>query len=339
MRSFNLIIISLLTSGAFLISCGRSGKGESSSAPEIARTDSLPVDVSDIVKAVSSDDSVSFSSHVAYPLERPYPLKDIQDEEEMKAYYPVLVDDSLRKVISNSGNKDWNEEGWRGWTVKDGQYLWIDGTVYEVNYVSSRERTLKDSLIKREKESLPSHLRSGWVPEWVMEDIAEGTVYRIDADSVASEAIRKGSLTEGEYRLLVYNNGGDLRRNPDKVLRGKRKVEGTVGTVSYLFDTNSAKAMADSSEYVIELFSDVSGGPRLYHRMKRKDLKRRKITTPKSSSENIPDTLIDHELKKVYWLDKVKEQPKDSIKTKEAVKVKDSSKTKVNDPHRKDSLK
>lgn len=311
MHIFYLTIISFIATGTLLCSCGSRSNGSTTAISDSIPTDSLPVDVTDIVKAVSTDDSVSFSSHVNYPLERPYPLKDIKDEKEMKAYYPVLVDDSLRHVISRSGNSEWKESGWRGWTVKDGQYIWIDGAVYEVNYISAKERSMQDSLIRREKESLPPHLRSGWMPEWVMEDVAEGTVYRIDADSLAMAALKKGSVEEGEYRLSVYLKGGDLRRQPEKILKGRRRVEGTVGNVNYHFDSDSSRALTDSSEYVIELFSDETGGPRLYHRSKRKDVARRKIKEHKSANDFNPDTLIDHELKKVYWLDKVKDEKKE----------------------------
>lgn len=286
MRDIYLILFaSIIASGTLLCSCG-SRTSKSSDSLTVAATDSLPVDVSDVVKAVAADDSVTFSSHVNYPLERPYPLPDIKDEKEMKAYYPVLVDDSLKNVLAHSAPAEWSEEGWRGWTVKDGQYLWIDGDVYEVNYVSSREKSLRDSLIRREKESLPADLRSGWLPEWVMEDEAEGTLYRIDADSLALASASMEVADGGSYRLAVYKKGSDLRREPGRILRGKRKIEGTVGNVSYYFSDRPISEASDSVEYVFDLYSEETGGPRLHHRGKKNDV-------------------TDHDLRKVYWLDKI----------------------------------
>ncbi|MDE6683397.1 MAG: hypothetical protein K2J87_08230 [Muribaculaceae bacterium] len=213
MRIIYLTLITFIATGTVLCSCG--SKSSTSMASDSAVVnDSLPVDVTDIVKAVANNDSVSFSSHVNYPLERPYPLKDIQNEKEMKAYYPVLMDDSLRNVLAKSSSSEWSEAGWRGWTVKDGQYLWIDGDVYAVNYISSREKTMKDSLVRREKASLPANIRAGWTPEWVMEDIAEGTVYRIDSDSISIASAQSDRVADGTYRLAVYQRGGYLRRHP-----------------------------------------------------------------------------------------------------------------------------
>lgn len=313
MRIIYLTLISFIAAGTTLCSCG-SKTSTSYTSDSAVVSDSLPVDVTDIVKAVANDDSISFSSHVSYPLERPYPLRDIRDEKEMKAYYPVLMDDSLRNVLAKSSSSEWSEAGWRGWTVKDGQYLWIDGDIYTVNYLSAREKTMKDSLVKREKALLHSTMRVGWMPEWVMEDTSEGTVYRIDADSLSVASAASGGTSDGVYRLAVYKNGGDLRRQPERILRGKRKIEGTVGNVFYYFNDTPMKTDSDSVEYMIEVYSAETGGPRLYHREKRKEFSKRNLKKSAKESGSATDTLIDHELKKIYWLDKVNVEKKDSTK-------------------------
>ncbi|MDE6409011.1 MAG: hypothetical protein K2K81_02030 [Muribaculaceae bacterium] len=315
MRIIYLTLITFIATGTVLCSCG--SKSSTSMASDSAVVnDSLPVDVTDIVKAVANNDSVSFSSHVNYPLERPYPLKDIQNEKEMKAYYPVLMDDSLRNVLAKSSSSEWSEAGWRGWTVKDGQYLWIDGDVYAVNYISSREKTMKDSLVRREKASLPANIRAGWTPEWVMEDIAEGTVYRIDADSISIASAQSDRIGDGTYRLAVYQRGGDLRRHPERILRGKRKIEGTAGSVFYYFSESPMKEMNDSVEYVIEIYSAETGAPRLYHREKKRDIPGQKVKKAAKDPSVARDTVVDHDLKKIYWLDRVNDVArKDSLKS------------------------
>ncbi|MDE5807298.1 MAG: hypothetical protein K2H76_04220, partial [Muribaculaceae bacterium] len=291
MRIIYITLVSFIAAGTMLCGCG-SRTNTSATEQTAAVSDSLPVDVTDIVKAVATDDSVSFSSRVNYPLERPYPLRDIADEKEMKAYYPVLVDDSLKKVLANSAPAEWSESGWKGWTVRDGQYLWIDGDIYEVDYISAKEKTMKDSLVRKEKESLPPNLRSGWLPEWVMEDVAEGTVYRIDADSVSASSDRE-IVEGGPYRLAVYKKGSDLRRNPERILRGMRRMEGSAGTVSYYFSETPITASTDSVEYTIELYSAETGGPRLYHRSKRKEMAKRPVKRSEKVSY-VPDTVTDH---------------------------------------------
>ncbi|MDE7413757.1 MAG: hypothetical protein K2N05_08240 [Muribaculaceae bacterium] len=316
MRTIYLTLISVVASGTMLCSCNGGSRTSVAASDSTVVNDSLPANVSEIVKAVANRDSATFSAHVNYPLERPYPLKDIKDEKEMQSYYNVMVDDSLKNVIAKSGHGDWSESGWRGWTVKDGQYLWIDGDVYEVNYLSNKEKNLKDSLVKKEKASLPPALAKGWTPEWVMEDITEGTVYRIDADSVfLSSADVDIAGKGGEYRLSVYMRGGDLRRHPEKVIRGRREVDGSVGNVNYYFDSRSTMVVSDSAEYIIELYSE-TGAPRLYHRQQKPVAGKR--SKPIRLNTSARDTLIDHELKKVYWLDKMNNQvSKDSISNKQ----------------------
>lgn len=313
MRTINLTVICFIAAGTLLCSCGGRSSGAASSA-SVAINDSLPADVTDIVSAVASDDSSGFSSKVNYPLERPYPLKDINNETEMAAYYKVMVDDSLKNVIAGSTKSDWSENGWRGWTVKDGQYLSVDGEIYEVNYVSAREKSIKDSLVKREKSLLPANLAKGWMPEWVMEDLAEGKVYRIDADSLALIAAKESPIVEGgEYRLSIYSKGGDLRKNPERILRGRRKMGGSIGNVNYYFDNHSSVELTDSAEYIIELYSE-AGTPKLYHRLKKSGNAKNGVRMDKPKSVANGDTVVDHELKKVYWLDKVNKSNADSVK-------------------------
>ena len=67
-------------------------------------------------------------------------------------------------------------------------------------------------------------------------------------------------------------------------------------------------------EYMIEVYSAETGGPRLYHREKRKEFSKRNLKKSAKESGSVTDTLIDHELKKIYWLDKVNVAKKDSTK-------------------------
>lgn len=91
----------LLLFGLAAGGCGR-GSAKSPERDPVAGMDSLPEEVQSVIRAVVNNDSVAFSSLVNYPLARPYPLHDIKDSVEMRSYFPVLVDDSLRKVIAES---------------------------------------------------------------------------------------------------------------------------------------------------------------------------------------------------------------------------------------------
>lgn len=235
MHSTKIITITTLLSFAFavpLAGCGRDSKGEARDKAVVAveACDSIPSPVKKLVRAVADNDSDGFAALVSYPLQRPYPLRDIRDADEMKKYYRELVDDSLRKVITTSGPEKWSEYGWRGWTLDDGRYIWVDDDVYDVQYISQKELKAIDSLSRREVETMAPSLRQGWLPILCMRDDTRGTVYRIDKRTQKNP--RKGGHY---YRLAVYTPGSDLHDIPAQLLEGLMESEGTAGIVTYRF--------------------------------------------------------------------------------------------------------
>lgn len=253
-----------------LISGGCSGRSAGDRVAEaFAGADTIPAEVVETVKAVATSDSSRFASLVSYPLERPYPLKDIQDSAEMKRYYSVLVDDSLKRKVAESKPADWESDGWRGWSLKGADYLCIDGQIYAVNYVSENEKRQRDELIRRDKESLPKDMRYGWLPEGCLIDSISETVYRIDSDSTDIEPAENRT-----YRLAVYTARGDLKGHPGKVFKGRKQLEGTEGNILYYFNLSDTTGNVDSAEYVIEAYSQDTGRPRIHHRNKQRDLKK-----------------------------------------------------------------
>lgn len=284
MRIIYLTLSGLFMSGIVLAGCRRDSS-EISLSKTLMESDSIPAKIKSLAKVMADNDSDGFSQIVSYPLERPYPLKDVKSRKEMKEYYSVMVDDSLRRKVASSVPGDWSEAGWRGWTLEDGRYVWVDDSIYEVTYLSPKERTLMAELIEKEKATLPTEIRNGWMPHWCMEDPEDGTIYRIDADSILSA--QKNEKTEDGtvvYRLAVYEKGKDLRRSPKRMLKGRRRIEGTMGEPSYYFDSNRPDSADDNSEIVIRPYSSDSDSPKVYSR--------------KDTSERV--------LKKIYWLDMVK---------------------------------
>lgn len=215
-----------------LAGCG-SKEASKPDISEIETCDSIPDGVKKLVKAVADNDSVGFSAIVSYPLSRPYPLRDIENAEEMKNYYPVMVDDSLREVLTASHPEDWEEYGWRGWSLKNGDYLWVDSDIYDVAYLSAREKAMLDSLKAKEMESIENNYRSGWSPVMCLKGLENGAVYRID------EADKDSDQTG--FRLLVYAPGGDLRGIPADVYTGSKEVQGTAGITIYHFKSKEGR--------------------------------------------------------------------------------------------------
>lgn len=197
----------------------------------------VPDDVRPVAQAIADDDATRFASAVDYPLTRPYPLHDIPDSASMVDYYTTLVDDTLRQRITSSADSLWQTDGWRGWTLADGgASLWIDSRrVYQVDYVSGRERQLLDSLRRIEMASLASTLRDGWTPVGCMVDSVSGAVFRIDS---------RGTADSVAYRLAGYRPGMDLRGEPSLLLYGRCEEEGSMLNRTYHFgDSTSIYAM------------------------------------------------------------------------------------------------
>ncbi len=221
-----LSMATILTFGG--ISCTA---GNSDGAERTLANDSIPKTVKEFVASVTDNDSVKFASIVSYPLTRPYPLPDIQSPEEMKRYFSLMVDDSLRNIIKSSGPERWNQEGWKGWTIDDGKYVWIDDAVYDFPYLSNGEAKRRQQLIKEEMESLYPSLREGWQPEACMQQKGDGSVYRIDRRTDADSSGKKN------YRLMYYPSTASLDSLPGMTLMGDKETEGTALTVTYIFES------------------------------------------------------------------------------------------------------
>ena len=222
--------------------CDRS-KSVSAATSGIEQSDSIPEEVKKLVSIVAEDDSAAFSTIVSYPLSRPYPLKDIETSEQMRQYYSVLVDDSLKSVIVTSRPEDWEKYGWRGWGLKGGAYVWLDTEIYDVSYLSARERMMLDSLTARDMGSIEEPLRKGWSPVMCLKGMENGTVYRIDSSHDSHDGTE-----EPCYRMLVYNVGSQLSGKPSMILTGHKETEGSAGTATYFFvsdDGVKAVYMAD----------------------------------------------------------------------------------------------
>lgn len=233
---------SILLLVAVLVLIAATGCGNAQSAhqnlDEIQENDSLPDIVKKLVKSVYLSDTVAFANLISYPLTRPYPLHDIPDIKEMEKYYPVLVDDSLHKVISSSVPAEWNEYGWRGWSLAEGQYLWLDEeSIYSINYLSYIEKNRLDSLANLEISTLTPELRKGnWNPVTCMRASDGNTVYRIDLD--------KNPHKSPAYRMAEFSSPSTMRQAPQRIYTGYMYTEGSASIATYHF-TSSDGTKAD----------------------------------------------------------------------------------------------
>lgn len=200
--------------------------------------DEAHADIKRLQDAILKGDAPAFAGMVSYPLARPYPLHDISDSVQMVKYFSTLIDDSLRHHVRKLSPAAWEPVGWRGWAMPgSGEYdtdLWFDGTVYDVPYVSRRERYLADSLRNVEMQTLPESMRSGgWQPAACLH-AENGIVYRID--------VHKSHTDTLEYRLSEYKLPLRPRTAPIRVFdKGYVDMEGSAGNKFYRF--RNAKGM------------------------------------------------------------------------------------------------
>lgn len=239
-----ITLCAALLAGLPLVSCSNS-KDRSDKATDmtasVLEADSIPESVKKLVRVVTDNDSSGFAQLVSYPLQRPYPLHNIDTPEQMSEYYHQLVDDSLRNVILKAGSEKWSEYGWRGWSLDDGRYIWVDENVYDVNYISGAERRHIDSLQRIEIESIEPSIREGWRPMMCLTDPADGSVYRVDTRT-------SGDANENNhYRLAVYKPASDLSGLPSQLMEGEMEMEGSAGSISYHFHDSHK-----GSQYVLQ---------------------------------------------------------------------------------------
>lgn len=141
----------------------------------------------------------------------------------MQKYYPTLVDEKLKKTVSEADSTDWADMGWRGHVLGDGQMMVDDDGLYAVNYLSPTESAMRDSLRRAEIASLPPTLQGSWTPVGAFYDANTQKVYRVDV------------LNDGQTYRLAEFPAGKIKQKPLRVLTGTKSVEGSAESVSYDF--------------------------------------------------------------------------------------------------------
>ncbi len=208
------------------LACALSVAACSDKKSRIERPD-LPPEVRPVAECILNDDSVEFAELMYYPIARPYPLRDVENKEAMTGYYSTLVDQNLKQTIAQAPDTAWHEDGWRGTTLDDGQYMHIDnGRVYSIEYVSQRESEMLDSLRTAELQTLSPALRDGWIPAACVVDTVNRVIFRIDL---------KRDTDPQVYRLAGYTAEDDLSGQPTLTLYGTLELEGSMGNRFYHF--------------------------------------------------------------------------------------------------------
>lgn len=188
--------------------------------------------LAELMQSISDGNANVFASICTYPIDRPYPLRSIEDSATMVDYFPLLVDAKLREEVRQSKLDDWENYGWRGWSLGDSTILWYDDGLNFIDYESPAERGLRKILAREEIMSLMPELRGDWTPIETIVEIDGNRIFRIDAD-------RNG------YRLMEYDKPENMRSKPVLILRGTADSEGSAGFVTYSF----TDSIGNTAEY------------------------------------------------------------------------------------------
>lgn len=92
-----------------------------------------------IIEAIANGDKQRFAKMLCYPVHRPDPLPDIENEQQMVQYFDILFDKPFRKKVAELDSNSWNLVGWRGWMILDGE-IWDTDPCIVINYSSPIEQ-------------------------------------------------------------------------------------------------------------------------------------------------------------------------------------------------------
>lgn len=175
-----------------------------------------------LMRSLAENDAPGFAALCVYPIQRPYPLKSIDDSVSMVDYYPIIVDDSLREYIRKSKLEDWESYGWRGWSIGKAHPIWFDEGVQIIDYVSPAESGLQKILAREEIMSLAPQFRDGWTPVMTLIEVDGDKIFRIDSK-------------DQSYRLMGFDKPDQMREMPSILMIGSVSMEGSADFANYAF--------------------------------------------------------------------------------------------------------
>lgn len=238
-------------------------KEDGSRQPDVLAETRPDESLANLMKAISDGDAHLFARCCVFPIQRHYPLRNIEDSITMLDYFPVMIDDSLRNIARHARLDDWKFYGWRGWAFGDSTLLWFDDGLQFVDYESKAERGLRKMLAREEIMSLLPELRQGWTPVETLVAIDSGRIFRIDSN-------------EDDVRLMEYDSPEEMRGRPALVLVGSMQTEGSAGYRVYVF--------SDSAGTKAEYMPDAEPPVKI------------DITRPGKAAES-------HKVRRAYWRD------------------------------------
>src|SRR5690606_16677752 len=177
-----------------------------------------------VIALFKEGDIDKIAEKIAFPLQREYPIPNINNKDEFKQRFAEVFDEVLIDKIVNSTMEQWSEMGWRGIMLDNG-VLWMgnsDGVITAVNYQSDFEKKLRQDLIEKDRQSVHVSLQSFKEP-----------IYKIKTKNYL---IRIDKLNNSEYRYACWTIGKNESSKPDIVLKnGEWLSQGSAGNHVVIF--------------------------------------------------------------------------------------------------------
>ena len=177
-----------------------------------------------VVDAFKSNNKVSISKLVSYPLLRQYPIPPIDNEQQFITRFNDVFDQRLLNSITKSDiGKDWSAVGWRRIMLGNGD-VWLDhdGKILSVNYQSNIEKAIKKRLIQEHRSTLHESVKDFVTP------IFEMKTKRFH--------IRIDDMANGDLRYVAWPIASKTSEKPDLILfNGEQIYDGSGGNHRYVF--------------------------------------------------------------------------------------------------------
>ncbi|MEN2403035.1 hypothetical protein GKZ90_0024830 [Flavobacterium sp. MC2016-06] len=176
------------------------------------------------IDCVKNDKKEAIANLVRFPLSRETPIPAVKNKADFIKRYDQIFDADLKsKIINSNPAKDWQQVGWRGIMLYNGD-LWIDedGRIIAINYQSKFESDQKAKLIKAEQNSVHPSLTNFKAPVYVLVT----SKFKIRIDDLGSE----------NYRYASWSPNQSTSEKPDLViLNGKWFADGSGGNQHFDF--------------------------------------------------------------------------------------------------------
>jgi hypothetical protein len=217
-----------------------------------------------IIELVRNDYVLQLADLIAYPLERPDPIPNIENKESFIFYYSTLFDECFKQMLLDTSQSfsdiyvdpyEYNVGFLRGYI-----YLNEKGIITSIYSNSSKENDLKQTLMKETLSMMHPSIK-----KW------KENILTLRSDSLL---IRVDLMEDNSLRYISWTSPKKIYNKPDTILfDGIEEFQGTMGGVTYTFLNGNWTYIVDYSALCSQI-EDCGYFLEFYE----KDIEKKKIT-------------------------------------------------------------